>query len=561
MADRVKGIIIEMGADTTQLTKALSGVNSSLKSTQGELNDVNRLLKMDPTNTELLSQKQRLLSQQSEDAAKKLDILKSAQTQLQQKLSTGADATEEERRQMERLQREIIATSGKMDNLSDETAKTNEALKDGGEKTSALSGAMESLSSRLSDRLPTGLQGFVEKLNGANKSAVALAGTVTLVIGALGKMTLSTAETAKEIDIMSQRMGMNTEEYQQWDYVLKRFGTSAEEAQGDLSALAEKAKDAAEGSGEAAELFKELGIRVKNNRGELKGQSELFEQTVSALQRMTNETKRNAIASALLSTTGENLIPVLNMTKEELAGLKQEAQETGAVMTDGTIDKFQKLNDSMAKFTQTTDTVKNNLAVVLLPILTKLFEVIAAIPAPVLQTVVVIGSVVTTIILAVKAMKEAAGAAKSVKDGIEFIKDGIDGLNPKMLKTIAIIAGVATALIAILALIAAIKGENIKRTFSDIGEGMGEMSSVIQGNTPRYASGTQYHRGGWALVGEQGAELVDLPQGSRVLTASQTRSALSGGDVFNISINAGSLREFNDIIRMAETARQQRRAK
>ena len=61
MANRIKGITVEIGGDTTGLDKALKSVNSSIKTTQSALRDVNRLLKLDPTNTDLLTQKQKLL--------------------------------------------------------------------------------------------------------------------------------------------------------------------------------------------------------------------------------------------------------------------------------------------------------------------------------------------------------------------------------------------------------------------------------------------------------------------------------------------------------------------
>lgn len=63
MANRIKGITVEIGGDTTGLDKALKGVQSTLRTTQTSLRDVNKLLKLDPSNTELLSQKQRLLTQ------------------------------------------------------------------------------------------------------------------------------------------------------------------------------------------------------------------------------------------------------------------------------------------------------------------------------------------------------------------------------------------------------------------------------------------------------------------------------------------------------------------
>ena len=78
MANRIRGITIEIGGDTTKLDKALSGTNKNIKDTQSALKDVERLLKMDPGNTTLLEQKQRLLAQSVEATAEKVRTLKEA---------------------------------------------------------------------------------------------------------------------------------------------------------------------------------------------------------------------------------------------------------------------------------------------------------------------------------------------------------------------------------------------------------------------------------------------------------------------------------------------------
>lgn len=82
--NRIRGITVEIGGDTTKLDKALSGTDKALASTQRSLKDVERLLKMDPGNTELLAQKQRLLADAAEGTKKRLDTLKEA--------AKGADA-------------------------------------------------------------------------------------------------------------------------------------------------------------------------------------------------------------------------------------------------------------------------------------------------------------------------------------------------------------------------------------------------------------------------------------------------------------------------------------
>ena len=75
MASRIKGITVEIGGDTTGLDKALKSVNSSIKTTQSGLKDVSKLLKLDPTNTELLTQKQKLLKDAMPSSAKEQGMI------------------------------------------------------------------------------------------------------------------------------------------------------------------------------------------------------------------------------------------------------------------------------------------------------------------------------------------------------------------------------------------------------------------------------------------------------------------------------------------------------
>ena len=124
MANRIKGITVEIGGDTTGLDKALKSVNTSIKSTQSALKDVNRLLKLDPSNTELLSQKQRLLKDAIGATKEKLDSLKAAQEQAKQQLENGELGQDK----YDTLQREIVETEEELRRLQQEAATTSTAL-------------------------------------------------------------------------------------------------------------------------------------------------------------------------------------------------------------------------------------------------------------------------------------------------------------------------------------------------------------------------------------------------------------------------------------------------
>ena len=124
MANRIKGITVEIGGDTTKLSKALEGVNKNIKNTQTQLKDVQKLLKLDPSNTELLSQKHKLLADAVTATKEKLETLKTAAEQANQALANG-DISQE---QYDALQREIIETEQELQNLQREAEASSTAL-------------------------------------------------------------------------------------------------------------------------------------------------------------------------------------------------------------------------------------------------------------------------------------------------------------------------------------------------------------------------------------------------------------------------------------------------
>lgn len=124
MANRIKGITVEIGGDTTKLQKALKGVNGQIKNTQSALKDVERLLKLDPTNTNLLAQKQKLLTQAIGETKEKLTTLKTAAQQANEQLQKGEISQE----QYDALQREIAATEAELKRLESQASKTNQTL-------------------------------------------------------------------------------------------------------------------------------------------------------------------------------------------------------------------------------------------------------------------------------------------------------------------------------------------------------------------------------------------------------------------------------------------------
>lgn len=124
MANRIKGITVEIGGDTTKLQTALQGVNKEIKNTQAQLKDVEKLLKLDPGNTELLAQKHKLLGQAVEETKNKLQTLKTAQEQANEALKNGTISQE----QYDALQREIVETEQELKRLEEQANQSATAL-------------------------------------------------------------------------------------------------------------------------------------------------------------------------------------------------------------------------------------------------------------------------------------------------------------------------------------------------------------------------------------------------------------------------------------------------
>lgn len=204
-SNRIKGLTVEIGGDTTKLGKALEAVDKKSKDLSGELGEINRLLKLDPGNTELLSQKQRVLADAISNTARRLDTLKEAERQAQEQFKRG-EVSED---QVRALQREIIATEKKMegykkaakqtadqiDNLGDQSDDAKKDVKKVGDEAKKTGGDLDDAGDKASD--------FGEKLKGAGALAVkgfaAVTAAVTAAVGALVASAEATRDYRREM--------------------------------------------------------------------------------------------------------------------------------------------------------------------------------------------------------------------------------------------------------------------------------------------------------------------------------------------------------------------------
>lgn len=481
---------------------------------------------------EILTQKIELQKKKVEETAKSYDKIVTAHGYESKAADQADKALLNERTTLIKLEGALKDTEQQIEDTTNENKSFGDTIRD-------VSGFIGLEANPMVEK-------FAEKFDDVDANVGKAILTIGTLATSLGGLTLKTADNAKEITNVSQRMGMTTDQYQEWDYIMRMVGADAESMTGDIAALAEKALEANDKTSDVAKTFRKLGVNVRDTHGALKSQNQLFDEVVAGLQRMEDATKRNAIASDLLSTTGENIVPILNMTKQELNGLKQEAHDVGYVMGGETLDKFKELNKVMVEFDGVSKGLSQSFAAALLPMMTAFFSVISSIPVPVLQMIITITGMIATMVAIGKAVESTVGTFGK-------FKDFLGGVDAKTIKTTAIIFGVVAALIALAAIIAVIsgQGDNLSRTMDSVGNSVGKINKGIQGsNTGYYATGTDYAPGGKAWVGEHGPELMEIPTGTRITNAQESKR-MYGGDTYNLyaTIPAKDIQELNDVVK------------
>ena len=197
MAGRIQGITVEIGGDTTKLQTALKGVNTEIRNTQSQLRDVDKLLKLDPGNTELLAQKHRLLGDAVKETKEKLETLKTAAEQAEQALKDGTITQD----QYDGLQREIVETEQKLKSLEEQAKQSGTALQNIAAKGEKLKTVGDNISNVGTKLLPV-TAGVVGLGTAAVKTAAdfdTAMSKVAAVSGATGKDLDALRDKAREM--------------------------------------------------------------------------------------------------------------------------------------------------------------------------------------------------------------------------------------------------------------------------------------------------------------------------------------------------------------------------
>ncbi len=388
MGNRIKGITVEIGGDTTGLDKALRGVNSSITKTQSALNDVNKLLKLDPSNTVLVAQKQQLLSQAVSQTSDKLEALESAQEQVtaafqrgdigQDKYQAFQREIEETRGKLNQYKNDLSSLQTEQDRLSSNTARLEKlfsstgtevddyadvlgsklvsAIKNGTANSDQMKTAIEKIGKsatggkadirQLTDALDTvddgeAIRNLIEELKQAGDAAQDTAEDVGQIAeNTKGAALMQTADQLSAVgdkiqDIGTKAMDAYAETENAVTKVNAYFGETGQAAEDTANVIKSVYSD---GVGESMDSVADAVLMVKKNLGDLSETD------------LTNLTQQAITLDELYGIDMNETLRGVNSLMQQYGLTAQEAMDYIVVGTQNGLDKTNELGDNLSEY-------------------------------------------------------------------------------------------------------------------------------------------------------------------------------------------------------------------
>jgi len=353
VAKGIKGITIEIGGNTAPLDKALKDVNKTTRDLQSELRAVDKALKFDPGNLTLVSQKQKILKEEIAATKEKLDILKEAQKQVNEQFKRGEISAEQYRA----FQRELESTKAKLASLKEEqksvsvigTAFENVKIKvvEVTSKLEPLANGLKNVGKAAAQITDAGIKTVAGAVNIAEKGLKVYTGAVTAAGTALAGLTVKAGAAADDINTLAATTGLSTEQIQKFQYASDLIDVSLETMAGSMSRMIRNMGTAQRGTGDAAKAFQALGVSITDSNGELRDSETVFNEVISALSAMENETQRDAYAMQIFGRSARELNPLIEGGVEVLKQLGDEASKAGLILSQEALDHLNAFNDSI----------------------------------------------------------------------------------------------------------------------------------------------------------------------------------------------------------------------
>ena len=562
---------------------------------------------------EALTASQAAYKKQSETLVREIALLEKGVQAAGEQFGENSREVADLQNKLNKAQTELVKSGRALDDLDEaleDAAKStedfNKAVDSTDEKGKGLGSLLDDIGGKFGISLPSEIQSALDKFIEIDAQTVALVGGLAALAAAivsaeraLVNLTRESAAYADEILTMSTTTGIATEALQEYTYAADLLDVSVETITGSQARLIRSMGAAQEGTAAQADAFAKLGVTYQNTDGSLRNAEEVFWDTIDALGQMQNETERDAIAMDLLGRSAQDLNPLIKAGSDRMAELADEAHEMGYVLDDEALGVLGEVDDAMQRLNRQTEATKNKVAVEFAPSLIDVTEKLTALIDGLGEALVdsgavsAFGSILESAVGLLSPLGEAEDRAGTLTDALKPLAMLLAGIAD----TMTVIAGLAHLLHGLFGFggISEISGGwDMMKTGLGLNTSSGKLSAMgkveyadalkssgydesagawtsnsyseyeasgFNGSyelwlqqRSRNSTGNDNWSGGLTWVGENGPELAYFPRGTEILNATESREVV-GGDTFYITIDAKNVREFNEIVRIAQTAR------
>lgn len=594
MATRTVKARVELDGEA-QYKQAMSELSKGNAVLGSEMRKLQAEYKGNSESTEFLTKKGELLERQLLQQKDKVQTLRDALANAAQQYGESSDKTQD-------WQIKLNNAEAAQYDLDAAIRENNDALQGESDTMVGLGDNVGDLASKLGIQIPDGAKKALNGMQGLSSGTVAAMGASVAAVAALYKavqqlhqMTVEAAANVDEILTESMTSGLSTRTIQQLKYAENLIDVSYGTITGTLTKLTRNIAEADSGNAALAESFENLGVSILDADGSLRSAEAVFYDVIDALGGIENTTKRDAAAMDILGKSAQELNPLIMQGSAALRDLAAEAEATGYVLDESQLKKLGEVDDAYQELQLQIQATKQQLATEFAPASKEVLETFAKLTKgagdALTQSGLVkgVGELVQFSLALLQPLGALLGLAPELTSGLQPLYTVLHAIAG----VFAWIADVGNAALGVLTGFTA-AGRTRFNTALGLNAQYGMYSNLQQWNgtaaqyeawrnssysgsrnpnygydaeTGRYydretgnyiygynASGNSNWRGGMTYLAENGPEAVFLPAGSRILNAQETRQAM-GGDTFYITIDPKNVKEFNDIVEIARSAR------
>lgn len=473
------------GQTAKKLSESLELVEAKLAANKAEVDRIAQSYEKGDRSAKGYEARNKALAEQNEQLNARMEQQREKIELLSKAMEKAADTYGENSVEVQKYKKQLAEAQTEID----KTSKTiEENTKTMNSEANPLLDTFKDLTDQIGIKLPEGFDNVIGKFGKFGEIGAQLGTAVTITKSIIGTIS-DASDSFSDLKSNAQLLGLDTTQYQKLQYALMQVGITSEGLSEIMNPLYSKIKETDDVLGDYVKGLKNMGdatdeerkkiiemqntwsdynVQLYDSAGNLRDMDEIFYDLIESFAETSSATERITKMQGIFGETASKVNEIVENGGTSLRDLAEQAERTGKVLNESTVQALDNVNTAIGKFKQNLENAKNSLGALLVGLLT-------------------------------------------------------------------------------------FNGDLISDAWSGV---KGSVKGMLTG----YADGTYNHPGGYALVGERGPEILRLPTGSQVyptgISQPMMQSARGGGDTYNITIDAKSVREFNDIVRIARSARQ-----